>query len=106
MTWLAAALEATALATLRRIESRAIAGGWLGGVTGAAADPIPRLSQFRRQRGEQGMQISVFLTDRLDLLLLREDESSGTSWLGQPVRFYYPCLCCAHHRWSLPEMEA
>lgn len=44
MPWLAAALEATALATLRRHESRAIAGGWLGGVTGAAADPIPQLS--------------------------------------------------------------
>ena len=54
MAWLAAALAATAFAALRRLESRAIAGGWFGGVAGAAADPLAQLSQFRRQGGELG----------------------------------------------------
>jgi hypothetical protein len=92
---LATAHAATALAPLRRLEP--VAGGRLGGVTGAAADPLPQAGQLGRQGGELVSQLLVFLPECLNLLLLslalrgqlktsspHADRSSG------PVRFCYP----------------
>ncbi len=57
MAWLAAPLAAAAaLASIRRLKPRAT-GGWLGGVAGAATDPLPQLSRFRRQSGELAAQL-------------------------------------------------
>ena len=54
MARLATALAATAFAALWGLKTRAISGGWFGGVARAATDPFPQLSQFRRQGGELG----------------------------------------------------
>jgi hypothetical protein len=64
MTGLAATLAATAFTPLwRLLNPRAIAGGRFGGVTGAAADPLPETGQFGGQSGE-------LCSELLDLLLL------------------------------------
>jgi hypothetical protein len=56
---LATTLAATALAPLRRLKPRLITGGRLGGIAGAAADPLLQLSQFRRQSAELATQLFV-----------------------------------------------
>ena len=73
---LATTLAATALAPLRRLGVRrtyaqrwpgpSLEGGYrfaeawrLGGIAGAGADPLLKLSQFRRQSGELATQLVV-----------------------------------------------
>lgn len=91
MTRLTAALAATVLAALRRLELGPIAGGCFGGVAGAAADPFPELSQLSGQEGELGPQ-------KLDLLLLVQDQLSGLGWPQQPIRFWNLGRRGSHHR--------
>jgi len=73
MARLTAALASTALASLRRLEPRAVTGGRFGGVAGAAADPLPQLGQLARQGGELAAELVVLLPESLNLLLLSED---------------------------------
>ncbi len=56
---LATTLAATAFAPLRWFKAGAVAGGRLGGIAGAAADPLLELGQFRRQGGELEPQLFV-----------------------------------------------
>lgn len=62
---LSATIAATAFPPLWRLKPRAIAGGRFGGVTGAAADPLPQAGQF----GGQGSELRAELRDLLMLLL-------------------------------------
>ena len=84
---LAASLAATTFATLRRFETRAITGGWFGGVAGAAANPLSQAGQFRRQGGE----LDAELLNLLLLLLALTDQlkKSGPHAYrcSDPVRF-------------------
>jgi hypothetical protein len=66
MARLATALAATAFAALWGLKTRAISGGWFGGVARAAADPLPQAGQFAGQGGELAAEL-------LDLLLLGQD---------------------------------
>ena len=70
MARLATALAATALAPLRRLEPRAIAGGRIGGITGAAADPLPQSGQLTGQ----GAEVTAELLNLLLLLLALLDQ--------------------------------
>ena len=63
MTRLAATLAATAMASLRWLQPRPIAGGWFRGVARAAADPLPQAGQLSDQGGELATQL-------MDLFLL------------------------------------
>jgi hypothetical protein len=102
---LATTLAATAFAPLRRLVVRRAAalrwpgpsleGGYcfaeawrLGGIAGAAADPLLQLSQFRRQGGELKPQLIVLLPVSLNTLLLSKDQRSDAGWSC-------PCSCCA-----------
>jgi hypothetical protein len=78
MRWLTAALAATALALCRRLKPVPIAGGRFGGVAGAAADPLEQAGQFGSQGGELAAEL-------LDLLLLGQDQLSGTSRPRQAI---------------------
>jgi hypothetical protein len=96
MAQLAAALTATALAALWRLEALwasaqrwpgplleggyCVAEAWrLGGDTRAAADPLPQAGQFCSQGGELGAEL-------LGFLLMGQDQLSGPGWRRQPVR--------------------
>jgi hypothetical protein len=70
---LATRLAATALAPLRRLKAGAVAGGRLGGIAGAAADPLLQLSQFRRQGGEVEPQLIVLQPMSPNLALLSQE---------------------------------
>ena len=98
MARLATPLATTAFAPLGRLEPRAFAGGWFGGVAGTAADPLPQAGQFGRQGGELNAQLIVFL-------LLSQDQSPGSGWPRRPVRVRNASWGCAHHRRILPEMK-
>jgi hypothetical protein len=106
MARLAASLAATALAPFWRLETRAIAGGRFGGVARAAADSLPQVRQLGGQGGELVAEFVVLLPESLNLLLLSQDQLSGTCRPRQPVRIWNPSRRCAHHRKSLPEMQA
>ena len=95
MARLAAPLAVTALAPLRRLKPRAIAGGWFGGVARAAADPLTQLGQFGRKGGELDAQL-------LDLLLLGQDQLSGT----RPATTPSPLLKSRKEEWSSQAISA
>ena len=96
---LAAALAATALAPLRRLKPRPIAGGLFGGVTRAAADPLPQACQFGSQGGE-------LVTEFVDLLMLSKNQLSGSTRPRRAAPFWNFGRWRAHHRNSLSEMQA
>ena len=87
MTWLTAALAATALAARRRLKPRPIAGGRFGGVARAAANPLEQAGQFGSQGGELAAELLDLLLLGLQLSLLNQDEGSDGSWSRLPVRF-------------------
>ena len=64
----------------------------------AAAEPIPQAGQCAGQGGE-------LAAERLNLLLLGQDEPSGRGWPQQTIRIWNPGRRRAHHRRSLPEMQ-
>jgi hypothetical protein len=61
MARLAAALAATSLAPFRRLKPGTIAGGRLGGVARAAADPLSQLGQLTGQGSELATEPTVLL---------------------------------------------
>jgi hypothetical protein len=79
MLRLATALAANAFLSLGCLKAGAVAGGRFGGVAGAAANPLPQAGQLTRQAGELGAEL-------LDLLLLGQNQLSGTGRPRQPVR--------------------
>ena len=99
MARLSAALAATSLAALGWLKARPITRWRFGGVTGTAADLLPEAGQFSCQGGELAAEL-------LDLLLLGQDERSGLRWSQQPISAWNPGRRRAHHRRSLPEMQA
>ena len=74
MARLSATLAATTFASLGWLKPRAITGRWFGGVTGAAADPLPQAGQFGGQGGELYSELLVLLSENLDLLLLGQNQ--------------------------------
>jgi hypothetical protein len=98
MTRLAAPLAATAFATLGRLETRAIAGGRFEGVAGRSADPLAQAGQLCGQGGEPAPQL-------INLLLLSQDQISGTGRESQSVRFLNPSRCGVYRMQSLPEKQ-
>jgi hypothetical protein len=98
MAWLTASLAAIAFAPLGWFKTRAVTGGRLGGVAGAAADPLPQVGQLGRQGGESAAQL-------LDLLLLSQDERPRIGWPLQPVRVANASRRGAHLTQSLPEIQ-
>ncbi len=77
MARLATALATTTFAALWGLETRAISGGWFGGVARAAADLLPQAGQFRRQGGELGAELLDLLLLIPLYLLLIQDELPG-----------------------------
>ncbi len=94
MAWLATPLAATAFPFQGRLESLAVAGGWLGRVARIAADALSQAGQLGSQCGELLTHLLIPLTQHLeilplrpDLLLLSQDERPGSSRPRQPVGF-------------------
>jgi hypothetical protein len=77
--------------------------------TSATATPAAPLRKFRQLGGQGGELVAEFVVLRpesLNLLLLSEDQRSDAGWCCQPISFWNPSRRCAHHRKSLPEMQA
>ena len=87
MAWLTPTLTATAFAPLQRLKPRTIAGGWFGGITRAAADPLPQARQLCGQGADLGSQLLELLLLNLQLLLLSQDQRFDGGWGRQPIRF-------------------
>lgn len=83
MARLAAALAATALAPLWRLNTQTITGGRFGGVARAATNPHLQAGQLARQGGE-------LAAEQLNLLMLGKDQLSCTSRPGLPVSSEIP----------------
>jgi hypothetical protein len=87
MTRLATALAATAFTPLWRLKSGSVAGGRFGGVTGAAADPLPQAGQFGGQGGELCAELLDLLLLLLAMLEQLKKSSPNADRCGGPVRF-------------------
>ena len=101
-----AVLAACSPKGFREAVARAIAGGRFGEVARAAADPLPQVRQLGGQGGELIEEFVVLPPESLNLLLLSQDQLSGTCRPRQPVSIWNPSRRCAHHRKYLPEMQA
>jgi hypothetical protein len=60
----------------------------------------------RSQGSELDPTLPILLPEFLNLLLLSENQRSDAGWSCQPVRFWNSGRGCAHHKWSLLEMQA
>ena len=87
MTRLATALAATAFTPLWRLKSGSVAGGRFGGVTGAAADPLPQAGQFGGQGGELCAELLDLLLLLLAMLEQLKKSNPNADRCGGPVRF-------------------
>ena len=58
----------------------------LGGVAGAAADPLAQADKFCRQAGELHSELFVFLAQQWILLLWMQDQKADTGRPCQPIR--------------------
>ena len=87
MARLSAPLAATAFASLGWLKPRTITGRWLGGVTGAAADPLPQAGQFGGQGGELSAEMLVLLLLLMAMLEQLKKSSPNADRCGGPGRF-------------------
>ena len=69
------------------------------------ADRLAQVCQLGGKGGELDMEPIFLFPERLNLLLLSDDQRSEAGWCCQPIRFWNLGRRGAHHRGSLPEMQ-